>query len=215
MVNFGTLEFVLDRYSGTWCWKISGSRAVNMTAKLIPRAWYGDKPDEAIVSDNDENVKQLKLIADRYPLEVLSNSVWKRKISSLVIKKRRTPRIEKLEKASPSNQFRGTLLDFQREGLDFLLKSSGNALLADEMGLGKTVQTLAYLSKEKQSFPALIIAPLVTLTNWQQEIRKFLKKKSKNGKIIESDSPTSTMIRVGKLSDICLLYTSPSPRDRG
>ena len=202
MVNFGSLEFVLDRYSGTWCWKISGPRAVNMTAKLIPRAWYGDKPDEAIVSDNDENVKQLKLIADRYPLEVLSNSVWKRKISSLVIKKRRTPRIEKLEKASPSNQFRGTLLDFQREGLDFLLKSSGNALLADEMGLGKTVQTLAYLSKEKQSFPALIIAPLVTLTNWQQEIRKFLKKKSKNGKIIESDSPTSTMIRVGKLSDI-------------
>ena len=58
------------------------------------------------------------------------------------------------------------------------------------------------MSKEKQSFPALIIAPLVTLTNWQQEIRKFLKKKSKNGKIIESDSPTSTMIRVGKLSDI-------------
>ena len=162
MVNFGTLEFVLDRYSGTWCWKISGSRAVNMTAKLIPRAWYGDKPDEAIVSDNDENVKQLKLIADRYPLEVLSNSVWKRKISSLVIKKRRTPRIEKLEKASPSNQFRGTLLDFQREGLDFLLKSSGNALLADEMGLGKTVQTLAYLSKEKQSIPAFIIAQLVT-----------------------------------------------------
>ncbi len=202
MVNFGSLEFVLDRYSGTWCWKISGSRAVNMTAKLIPRAWYGDKPDEAIVSDNDENVKQLKLIADRYPLEILSNSVWKRKIASLVIKKQRTPRIEKLEKASPSNQFRGVLLDFQREGLDFLLKSSGNALLADEMGLGKTVQTLAYLSKEKQAFPALIIAPLVTLTNWQQEIQKFLKKKSKNGKIIDGDSPTSTMIRVGKSGDI-------------
>ena len=202
MVNFGTLEFVLDRYSGTWCWKVSGSRAVNMVSKLIPRAWYGDKPDEAIVSDNDENVKQLKWIVDRYSLTVISTSVWKRKASSLVIKKRRTPKIEKLEKATPSNQFRGTLLDFQREGLDFLLKSSGNALLADEMGLGKTVQTLAYLSKEKQSFPALIIAPLVTLTNWQNEIKKFLKKKSKNGKIIDSDSPTSTMIRVGKSGEI-------------
>ncbi len=202
MVNFGTLEFVLDRYSGSWCWKISGGRAVNMAAKLIPRAWYGDKPDEAIVSDNDENVKQLKWIADRYPMTILSKSVWKRKISSLVVKKRRVPKIEKLQKATPSNQFRGTLLDFQREGLDFLLKSSGNALLADEMGLGKTVQTLAYLSKEKQSFPALIIAPLVTLTNWQREITKFLKKKSRNGKIINSDSPTSTMIRIGKASDI-------------
>ena len=69
MVNFGTLEFVLDRYSGTWCWKVSGSRAVNMVSKLIPRAWYGDKPDEAIVSDNDENVKQLKWIVDRYSLK--------------------------------------------------------------------------------------------------------------------------------------------------
>ncbi len=202
MANFGNLEFVLDRYSGTWCWKISGSRAVNMVAKLIPRAWYGDKPDEAIVSDNDENVKHLKWIAERYQLVILSKSVWKRKIASLVVKKRRIPKIEKLEKATPSNQFRGTLLDFQREGLDFLLKSSGNALLADEMGLGKTVQTLAYLSKEKNAFPALIIAPLVTLTHWQREIEKFLKKKSKNGKINSNASPTSTMIRIGKSNEI-------------
>ena len=136
MANFGNLEFVLDRYSGTWCWKISGSRAVNMTAKLIPRAWYGDKPDEAIVSDNDENVKHLKWITEQYQLTILSKSVWNRKTASLTVKKQRVPKIEKLEKATPSNQFRGTLLDFQREGLDFLLKSSGNALLADEMGLG-------------------------------------------------------------------------------
>ena len=202
MANFGNLEFVLDRYSGTWCWKISGSRAVNMTAKLIPRAWYGDKPDEAIVSDNDENVKHLKWIAERYPLTILSKSVWNRKTASLIVKKQRVPKIEKLEKATPSNHFRGTLLDFQREGLDFLLKSSGNALLADEMGLGKTVQTLAYLSKEKNAFPALIVAPLVTLTHWQREIEKFLKKKSKNGKINSKASPTSTMIRIGKSSDI-------------
>ena len=202
MANFGNLEFVLDRYSGTWCWKISGSRAVNMAAKLIPRAWYGDKPDEAIVSDNDENVKHLKWITAHYPLPILSKSVWNRKTASLIVKKQRVPKIEKLEKATPSNQFRGTLLDFQREGLDFLLKSSGNALLADEMGLGKTVQTLAYLSKEKNAFPALIVAPLVTLTHWQREIEKFLKKKSKNGKINSKASPTSTMIRIGKSSDI-------------
>ncbi len=175
MEKFGTLEFVLDRYSGTWCWKISGNRAVNMVSKLIPRGWYGDKPDEVIVSDNDENTKKLKMIDDRYTFEILSKSVWKRKIN---------------------------LLDFQREGLDFLIKSSGNALLADEMGLGKTVQTLAYISKEKNSFPALIVAPLVTLTNWQREIEKFLKKKGKNGKVIENEVPSSTMIRNGKQADI-------------
>ena len=202
MEKFGTLEFVLDRYSGTWCWKISGNRAVNMVSKLIPRGWYGDKPDEVIVSDNDENIKKLKMIDERYSFELLSKSVWRRKIAPLTIKKTRVPKIEKLRQAAPSKQFKGNLLDFQREGLDFLIKSSGNALLADEMGLGKTVQTLAYLSKEKNSFPALIVAPLVTLTNWQREIEKFLKKKGKNGKIIDDDVPSSTMIRNGKLSDI-------------
>ena len=202
MANFGTLEFVLDRYSGTWCWKISGTRAVNMVSKLIPRGWYGDKPNEVIVSDTDENTKKLKMINDRYPFEVLSKSVWKRKIIPLTIKKKRVPKIEKLSQELPSKQFRGKLLDFQREGLDFLLKSSGNALLADEMGLGKTVQTLAYLSKEKNAFPALIIAPLVTLTNWQKEIERFLKKKGKNGKIVEKKSPSCFMIRQGRQSDI-------------
>ena len=202
MANFGTLEFVLDRYSGSWCWKITGMRAVNMVSKLIPRGWYGDKPDEVIVSDNDENIKKLKMIDDRYPFNILSKSVWKRKIIPLIIKKPRTPKIEKLSQAIPSKQFRGELLDFQREGLDFLMKSSGNALLADEMGLGKTVQTLAYLSKEKNAFPALVIAPLVTLTNWQREIEKFLKKKSRNGKIMENKHPSSVMIRNGKQNDI-------------
>ena len=65
-----------------------------------------------------------------------------------------------------------------------MLKSSGNALLADEMGLGKTVQTLSYTATEKQTFPVLVIAPLVTLKNWEREIEKFLKKKSKNGRIL-------------------------------
>ena len=63
----------MDRYSGTWCWKISGNRAAKMVSKLIPRGWYGDKPDEVIVSDSDENTKKLKMIDDRYPFELLSN----------------------------------------------------------------------------------------------------------------------------------------------
>ena len=119
-----------------------------------------------------------------------------------IVKKTSQNKIEKLSKAKPGKQFRGKLLNFQKEGLDFLLKSSGNALLADEMGLGKTVQTLAYIASEKQSLPALVIAPLVTLNNWQAEINRFMKKKSKNGRIIEDGVPTSTKIRTGKIKDL-------------
>ena len=198
MKTFGTLEYVLDKYSGTWAWKVTGARAVMMASKIIQETWYGDGPNEAIVPDNPNNVKHLKWIMDSYPLEILSKSIWQRKITPKILSKPIQTKTEKLSKVTPAKQFRGKLLNFQKEGLDFLLKSTGNALLADEMGLGKTVQTLAYIASEKQSLPTLVIAPLVTLNNWQREIGKFMKKKSRNGRIIEDGIPTSTMIRKGK-----------------
>ena len=157
MKTFGTLEYVLDKYSGTWAWKVTGTRAVMMASKIIQETWYGDGPNEAIIPDNPNNVKQLKWIMDSYPLEILSKSIWQRKITPKIISKSTQTKTEKLSKVTPAKQFRGKLLNFQKEGLDFLLKSTGNALLADEMGLGKTVQTLAYIASEKQSLPTLVI----------------------------------------------------------
>ena len=199
MKTIGTLEYVLDKYSKVWSWKVTGDRAVNMIARLVPEAWYGESADEVIIPDSTENVRHIKLILDRYPLEILSKSVWQRKMIKTVIVKPAPPSPKhRLNRAKPGPQFRGSLLNFQKEGLDFLLKSSGNALLADEMGLGKTVQTLAYAATEKQTFPILVVAPLVTLNNWEKEIEKFLKKKSRNGRVLESSSPSVTTIRTGK-----------------
>jgi len=202
MKNFGTLEYVLDRYSQTWSWKVTGQRAVTMVSKVIPQSWYGDGPHEAIIPDSQRNVKQIKWILERYPLEILSKSVWKRKLVDHKNIKERMPKIEKLVRANPGKQFKGKLLNFQKEGLDFLIKSYGNALLADDMGLGKTVETLAYLATEKQAFPALVVAPLVTLNNWQREIGKFLKRKSRNGRLVDGEVPTSFIIRHGKNQDL-------------
>jgi SNF2 family DNA or RNA helicase len=197
--TIGTLEYVLDKYSKIWSWKISGDRAVSMISRLVPEAWYGENVNEVIIPDSTENLKQIKLLMDRYPLEILSKYVWQRKIIKTFARKPTLPPIKhKLKRAKAGEQFRGKLLNFQKEGLDFLLKSSGNALLADDMGLGKTVETLSYVATEKQTFPVLVIAPLVTLTNWEREIAKFLKKKSRNGRIIESKSPSVTLIRTGK-----------------
>lgn len=203
MENFGTLEYVLDKYSKIWSWKITGQRAVSMISRLVPEAWYGENINEVIIPDSIESVKQIKLIMDRYPLEILSKSAWQRKIVKTYTPKPALPPVKyNLHRAKAGEQFRGKLLNFQKEGLDFLLKSSGNALLADEMGLGKTVQTLSYVATEKQTFPVLVVAPLVTLNNWEREIAKFMKKKSRNGRIIESESPTSTIIRTGKSKEL-------------
>jgi len=203
MENIGTLEYVLDKYSKIWSWKVTGERAVSMISRLVPEAWYGENINEVIIPDSTESVKQIKLIMDRYPLEILSKSIWQRKIVKTYAPKPTLPPIKlKLKRAKTGEQFRGKLLNFQKEGLDFLLKSSGNALLADEMGLGKTVQTLSYTATEKQTFPLLVIAPLVTLKNWEREIEKFLKKKSRNGRILESESPSVTIIRTGKSHEL-------------
>jgi len=202
MKTFGTLEYAIDKYSGSWAWKITGVRAVMMVSKLIPELWYGTGPNQVIIPDTENNVKQIRLILERYPLEILSKSVWQRKARAKIIKKQTKTKIEKLSKAIPKKQFRGKLLTFQKMGLDFLLKSSGNALLADDMGLGKTVQTLAYIASEKQPSPVLVVAPLVTQTNWQREIERFMKKKSRNGRIVEDGVPTITSIRSGKQKEI-------------
>ncbi len=199
MGSAGELEYVMDKYSNAWSWKLTGSRAVGMASQLIPQSWYGDGPDEVIVPDKPENVERIKQIMGHCQLDVRSKSAWQRRVGKAKVAgpKMRAP-IEKLAKVSPGSQFRGKLLGFQREGLDFLIKSNGNALLADEMGLGKTVQTLAYLATEKNAFPVLVVAPLVTLKNWEREIDKFLKKRSKNGRMVNASSPTSKLIRRGR-----------------
>ena len=201
--NFGTLEYVQDKYSKLWCWKITGDLAIDKISRLTSKAWYGENEHEVIIEDSTESIKQLKLMMDRFPLEILSKTIWQRKIVKTYAPKPTLPPIKhKLKRAKSGEQFRGKLMNFQKEGLDFLLKSSGNALLADEMGLGKTVQTLSYVSTEKQTFPVLVVAPLVTLKNWEREIEKFLKKKSRNGRIIESQSPSVTLIRTGKSKEL-------------
>ena len=201
--NFGTLEYVQDKYSKLWCWKVTGALAIDKISSLSSKAWYGENENEVIIEDSTESIKQLKLMMDRYPLEILSKTIWQRKIVKTYAPKPTLPPIKhKLKRAKTGEQFRGKLMNFQKEGLDFLLKSSGNALLADEMGLGKTVQTLSYVSTEKQTFPVLIVAPLVTLKNWEREIEKFLKKKSRNGRILESESPSVTLIRTGKSKEL-------------
>jgi len=81
--------------------------------------------------------------------------------------------------AAPAD-FRATLRPYQEEGLgwlQFLRRHGLGGILADDMGLGKTVQTLAHLALEKQqgrlAKPSLIVAPVSTLGNWQQEVQRF------------------------------------------
>ena len=81
--------------------------------------------------------------------------------------------------------FVGELRPYQRQGLSWLSFLSGvgvGACLADDMGLGKTVQLLAVILHEQmrarlqdrpKPLPTILVVPMSTLDNWDQEAKRF------------------------------------------
>jgi superfamily II DNA or RNA helicase len=73
-----------------------------------------------------------------------------------------------------------SLRPYQQQGLNwlqFLRQYSLGGILADDMGLGKTLQTLVHIQVEKDEgrlkYPALIVAPVSLMGNWQREAARF------------------------------------------
>lgn len=85
-----------------------------------------------------------------------------------------------------SNLVGGTLKEYQLKGLQWMISlfnNNLNGILADEMGLGKTIQTISLITylieKKQQPGPFLVIVPLSTLTNWNNEFDKWAPSVSK------------------------------------
>lgn len=80
----------------------------------------------------------------------------------------------------PGNIVGGQLRPYQLEGLTWMYDiafQSMSGILADEMGLGKTIQTISLVAKLRESDykgPFLIVAPMSTLSNWDEEFAKWL-----------------------------------------
>ncbi|MFA6258957.1 MAG: SNF2-related protein, partial [Candidatus Paceibacterota bacterium] len=174
---YGTLEFCKpdkhDSFRGNH-WLIKGHQPALMASRVVPNSW-SNGVGERCIPDNIAAAEHLNWIMMRYPLRILSPQLWNQRVEILTgITKKRESLRTLTEEIKVDARFNGTLLPFQKKGLDFLLKTDGCALLADEMGLGKTIEALAYLVTATETFPCLIIAPLVTLVNWEREIEKFV-----------------------------------------
>lgn len=74
----------------------------------------------------------------------------------------------------------GKLKSYQLKGVKWLIslwQNGLNGILADQMGLGKTIQTISFLAHLKGNGlhgPYLVIAPLSTLSNWMNEIERYI-----------------------------------------
>ncbi|KAI0098889.1 PHD/FYVE-zinc-finger like domain-containing protein [Nemania sp. FL0031] len=83
-------------------------------------------------------------------------------------------------KSQPPQLKGGKLMEYQMEGVNFLLYNfhqQQNVILADEMGLGKTVQIVAFISALTHSkpccWPFLVVVPNATCPNWRRELKQW------------------------------------------
>ncbi|ONH76753.1 Transcription regulatory protein SNF2 [Pichia kudriavzevii] len=123
-----------------------------------------EQPDEGIDSDEsdyeNEEERERRLVEKKQDLDYY-------KVAHKIQ--------EKIEK-QPSILVGGTLKEYQLRGLEWmvsLFNNHLNGILADEMGLGKTIQSIALLTyiteAKKLPGPFLVIVPLSTLPNWNNE----------------------------------------------
>lgn len=68
------------------------------------------------------------------------------------------------------------LYNFQKVGVEFILRAGGRAMIADHPGLGKTLTSLGYAAYTKQK--TLIICPKSVVIGWSREIERFTGKKA-------------------------------------
>ncbi|HEY5652807.1 MAG TPA: DEAD/DEAH box helicase, partial [Pontiella sp.] len=133
----------------------------------------GDRPGSFKMNDIHAAYVQSSLLSlDGADIE--ASSEWMNKANA----QNRQAKVEPV----PLGKLEDTLRDYQKNGvywLSFLEQSGFCGILADEMGLGKTLQTLTWLSLQRektdaQHAPALIICPTSLVDNWAEEAEKFV-----------------------------------------
>ncbi len=164
------------------CWTIKGEPCVTELAKRLFPGCDGHGRGEARFTAHRRIIGDLNWLMLRYPLDIreTDRARWADALEEARDYAIQRERMQRLGDAidPPRDTFEGTLLEFQRSGLAFLL-AARRCLLADDMGLGKTVQALAFLATTG-AYPALIIVPPHLIRNWQCEIDRFL---NRNGNV--------------------------------
>ena len=170
---FGKLHYI--QRSKTW--KIKAEpQVIALLKRLWPSNAYGRR-GEIRHSASRRTTEDLSWIMQRWPLSLdgPDRDIWEKHLeeTQTAYRRRQLAQVRRKPVDPPVSAFNGTLREFQKLGLSFLLMTP-HALLADEMGLGKTVQALAALGTLR-AFPALLVVPPHLVLNWMRETDRFLR----------------------------------------
>jgi SWI/SNF-related matrix-associated actin-dependent regulator 1 of chromatin subfamily A len=166
---YGTLKY--DDFQNSWI--IEGEPCVIDMAKRLFPGCSGRGSGFARFPHNKRINGDLNWLMLRYPLRIEEPERWEKAYQEAVNHVVKRNELNKRpQKVTPPLEFNGELLEFQKEGLSFMLHNR-RTLLADEMGTGKTPTALAFLATT-ESYPALIIVPPHLVRNWKREIKNFI-----------------------------------------
>ncbi len=131
--------------------------------------------------ERKHNNTELKLSAfDAHLIDDIDENItWKGNKDILTLSQK-LKNFDGIEEVQPPQCLKMPLRNYQQHGLNwlnFLHQFKFSGILADDMGLGKTLQTLAHLSRLKESNqlsnPCIIIVPTSLVANWKNEVIKF------------------------------------------
>lgn len=183
-INFGEYKIPFIRLKNHILQGLREFELPNGQIAIIPETWFSKLRSFFRHAEGTEDT-EIKIYRHHFQiLTELQSELQKRSEESIQLRIRQLTNYSAIESVEPSIQFKATLREYQREGLNwlwFLRKFGFGGILADDMGLGKTVQTLCLLLMDKLQNQAseltkltnLLIVPTSLLHNWYSESKKF------------------------------------------
>ncbi|UIR56922.1 SNF2-related protein [Sphingobacterium sp. SRCM116780] len=151
------------------------------TSGILPEEWLsrfehfflaGELIDDTLLQIAETNYSAI----DQYFEEQWLSQEAKERLEQI---KTKIKQIDQVQPVVLSNDFAGTLRDYQQDGLNwlnFLDEFNFGGCLADDMGLGKTIQIIAFILDQRRKVKNncnLLVLPTTLIFNWKNELEKF------------------------------------------
>ncbi|KJZ80070.1 Helicase SWR1 [Hirsutella minnesotensis 3608] len=154
---------------------------INMTTSAAPLAKRYVSPDgEPVTIPMSQEQGHSPLMSETKPSEIDVALTADQAVAKARCSRASSTPAQARHKTEIPFLLRGTLREYQHDGLDWLAglyANSTNGILADEMGLGKTIQTIALLAHlachHEVWGPHLVIVPTSVMLNWEMEFKKW------------------------------------------
>jgi len=156
-------------------WTLKGSPVVVIMAdKLFSGARCTKARDAISWLAVASMFEDLLMLMHRFPVSIgrTAAELWAEQYTDLVASYEERLALAPIGAPIGGGRFKGTLRDFQKEGLSFMV-AYRKTVLGDDMGLGKTPQALALLDR-LNDWPALIVCQPHVMKHWERKIEEFL-----------------------------------------